>query len=143
MSGRNHRWKALPNMRESKCSFNPCLFNGCVYLCGFGSKLVEAFSPRTDRFLPLQVQVPENTVCCLLVHSNLLVVHSENHVSKFAAGLAGQLVQHSQVHSQASVDKYSNSQPVVDLTRSIFFIYQGGKVLGIDLETGVEAQRFT
>lgn len=38
-----HKWMALPDMKEGRRSFNPCEFNGGVYVCGSGSLLVELF----------------------------------------------------------------------------------------------------
>lgn len=139
----NRKWKALPDMREKRCNFNPCLFKEYVYLCGQGSKLMEAFSPQTESFLALQFQLPEDSACCLLVHNNLLVVHSSAYVSKFAAG---QLVQSSQISSR-HLEKLFNSPPVVN--QGVFFICHMGKgfrnmgdVLCFNIETGSLVQRF-
>lgn len=129
-------------MREGKGFGNPCLLSGYVYLCGFGSLLVEAFAPQTDTFLSLQLQLPENYPCCLYVHQNLLVVHSIQHIFKFSAGPAGHLTKHSQVVS-TPVNKGANSQPVVDPSRGLFFLIQAIQVLVIGMETGVEVQSFT
>lgn len=124
-------------MREGRRCFNPCLFNAYVYLCGSGSLSLEAFAPQTDSFLPLQPQLPESSNCCLFVHNNLLVVHSQSYISKFAADRAEQLVQRSQVRSQKPANKHSNSQPVVDSALGLFFIIQKGQVLGFNIETSV------
>lgn len=133
----NRRWKALPNMKKSRDSFNPCLFIGCVFLCGWGSELVDQFCPQTESFLPIELRLPEASPCCLYVHKNLLVVHSENYISKFTTGQAGQLISHSQVCSYASVNKRSNSQPVLDPALGLFYIFKGTvRILG--METGLE-----
>lgn len=129
----NCTWKALPDMKEGRTFFNPCLFNDCVYVCGENSNLVEAFSPQTECFLPLQVELPEDSSCCLFVYNHLLVVHSTQYISKFSAGQAKQLVLHSQVSSPPS-NKYSNCPPVVD--SALCFICQDGDVYSISLETG-------
>ena len=136
----NRTWKALPDMREGRGYFNPCLFSGCVYLCGRDSQLVEAFSPQTDSFLPLQLSLPEDQHCCLYVHNNLLVVHSNQYISKFTVGQKGQLVQHSQVPSPP-VYKHSNSQPVVD--KGLFFLFQETQVVSFNMETGAQVRSFT
>lgn len=47
---RNLTWKALHDMKEARGGFNPCLFKGYVYLCGYNSKLLESFDPQTERF---------------------------------------------------------------------------------------------
>lgn len=135
-------WKTLPDMREGRFGFNPCLFSGCVYVCGWGSLLVEALFPPTDTFLPLQVQLPEGRFCCLFTYNHLLTVHSENYISKFAAGQSGELIPYSQVRSQARVDKGSNSQPVVNPGQGFYFIVFNGKTIKINLETGAEIRRF-
>lgn len=113
-------------MKEGRDYFNPCLFSGCVYLCGVGS----------------QLQLPENHYCCVYVHDSLLVVHSYQYISKFAAGLAGQLTQVSQVRSQTPQYKNLNSQPVVDPAQGLFFIFQQTQALSFNMETGVQAQSF-
>lgn len=142
LNSRNRSWKALPDMREGKFSFNPCLFNGYVYVCGRGHVLMEVFSPQTNSFLPLQLQLPENHHC-LFVHKNLLVVHSLQSVFKFSAGQAEQLIQHSEIRFQTPVNKWSNSQPVVDPSRGLFFIYQQSKLLSISIDTGALVQSFS
>lgn len=142
LKSHNCTWEALPDMREGRDCFNPCQFKGFVYVCGRGSQLVEAFSPQTDSFLPFPLQIPENSRCCLYVHNSFLVVQSEAYITKFAAGEAGKLVPHSQVRSTARVSNYSNSQPVVDPTLGILFIFQKDKVLSIMMETSVEVKSF-
>lgn len=46
----NHTWTVLQPMKQARSDFNPCLFNGSIYLCGWG--LLEAFSPQNDQMLP-------------------------------------------------------------------------------------------
>lgn len=127
-------------MKEAKYSFNPCLFNECIYLCGC-SRLIEAFSPQTDSFLPVRMALPESKACCLYVHNNLLVIHSKGYISRFTAGTASQLVQHSQTQSAQAVDKWPNSQPVLVPARHLFYFFQGYKCLCFHMETGEEVQR--
>ena len=87
----NNQWTNLPNMREARGYFNPCLFSGIIYLCGRGSQVMEAFSPERDDFLRnVQVPVPENEYCCLYVDNDLLVLHQKSYIVKFAAGQEGQ-----------------------------------------------------
>lgn len=139
LSMHNRKWQPLPDMKEGRWAFNPCLFNEYVYVCGYGSRLVETFSPQTDRFLSLRVEVPENTACCLLVHNNLLVIHSENYISRFTAAQTGQLFQQTQVRCRYS-GRYSNSQPVVDSARGLYLIIWLGVAYSINLETGALLQ---
>ena len=124
-------------MKEARCGFNPCLFNEYVYLCGFGSKQMEAFSPQTNDFRPLPLsQLPENSLKILYVDNNLLVVHSDNFISKFAAGQKGQLAHQSQFKTHNTVKKWTNSQPVLDPARGLFYLIQGHVCVCFDMETG-------
>lgn len=138
----NHKSTPLPNLQEAKCSLNPCLFSGHIYLCGGESQLLEAFSPHTDTFLPLQIQLPEDTSCCLYTRNSYLVVLSYQYISQFSIGKAGQLVHHAQVEAQTPVNKYSNSQPVLNYIQGFFFIVQENKCLCIDMETGAQVQSY-
>lgn len=64
------------------------------------TRLKRHLSPQTHSFLALPLQLPEDfSSYCLYVHNNTLVVHSKYHISKFTAGQAGQLLQHSQAQS--------------------------------------------
>lgn len=130
-------------MREAKFWFNPCLYNECVYMCGYPFQLMEALIPQTDSFLPLQCRLPEYSNYCLYVHNQVLVVHSSQYITKFAVGQTGQLVQHSLTSSETAADKYSNSHPMVDPTCGLFFIFQGGKALCFNMETGAEVQSYS
>lgn len=139
---RYREWTALPKMREGRCGFNPCELSRCIYLCGSTSLLIEAFSPSTDLFSPHQISLPEQSFCCLYTHNSLLVVHSENYISKFSARQAGQLLLFSQVKAQRRADKCSNCQPVLDSTRGCFFIADGSKCLCFEMETGAVVKSF-
>jgi len=136
----NNQWTNLPNMKEARFNFNPCLFSGIIYLCGAtssGAAVMEAFSPESDTFLLVQIPVPESNVCCLYADNDLLVVNTAAFIVKFAVGQNGQLVQRSQVQSP-SVQKYQNSQPVVDKTNGVFFTTYNGQCLRFNMETGVQ-----
>lgn len=136
IDGNQGTWMALPDMREGKCWLNPCLFNGCVYLCGFGSQIGEAFSPHTNSFLSFTLQLPDCLGGCLYVQGNLLVLHSIKHVSKYIKGKTDPLDPYFQRESETSAYKYSSSQPVVDYSNGQFFIIQLGKVQIFNMETG-------
>lgn len=131
-------------MRDARYNFNPCLFNECVYVFGLRSLLLEAFSPQTDTFLPhqLQLQLLDRTASCLFVHNNMLIVRTSQCISKFAAGRRGKLLQRGQVCTPTHVYQYSNSQPVVDTIRGVYFIIRAGEVLSLNLETGEEVDNF-
>ena len=85
-----HTWTHLPSMNEPRWCFNPCLFNGSIYLCG-RSIFLEAFSPQNEQMLPFQLSMPVSSYCCMYVEDNLLVVHLNHNILKFRAGQAGLL----------------------------------------------------
>jgi len=102
------------------------------------STIMEAFAPETDTFLPnVQIPVPENHYCCLYVDNDLLVLHQNSCIVKFAAGEGGQLVKRSQVASPV-VEKWQNSQTVLDKARGLYFINQKGACVCFNMETGAQ-----
>lgn len=135
----NPTWKALPEMNEGRCGFNPSLYQGYVYVCGFPSYLVEAFSPHTDSFLSLQLRLPDKSYYCLYVNNNTLVMHSRSYIIQFSTGTAGQLTPHSQACCFVPKYKWSNSQPVLDQSRSLFFLIQEDTCYRFNMETGVQS----
>ena len=139
------KWKSLPDMTRSRCDFNPCLFNDYVYLCGGNPAcFIEVFFPQTDSFLqlPSHLNLPKSDVCCLYVHKNCLVVHSENYITQFSAGPAGQLVRHSQVLCPSRKCNRSSSKPVLDPTCSLFFVFQRNSCYSFNMNTGAQVQEF-
>ena len=132
----NNQWTNLPSMNEARWYFNPCLFGGIIYLCGY-SKTMEAFSPESDTFLPVRFPVSESQPTCIFVNNDLLMVHSKSYLQTFAVGQDGQLAKRSEVRS-AAVDKYHNCQPVVDKANGRYFITYEGKCLCFNMETGAQ-----
>lgn len=130
-------WKHLPDMVEGRSGFNPCLFNRWVYVCGWGSKLLEVFSPNTESFLPFQLTLPEtDSGCTLYVRNQLLVVHSGNYIVKFRAKQKGTIVQQSQAKYKSYKEKWSNTQPVLDPNHRYFFIFQYDRCLCLTTSKG-------
>ena len=98
---------------------------------------MEAFSPDSDTFLgPLNITLPESQACCLYVDNNLLIVNSYTYILKYAVGPGGQLVEQSRVKTP-EVGKGQNSQPVVDRAQGLYFMVNGGKCVGVNMQTGV------
>ena len=130
-------------MNESRCCFNPCLFLEWVYVCGFGSRLIEAFDPATSIFSLLQFVLPQaRYCCCLYVSGGYLTLQSYNYIVKFSAGQWGQLREQSNTTVQAPMNKDSNSQPAINAIRGVFYIAQKSKCLCFDMETGTQMQSF-
>jgi len=143
LSSANLTWKALPDMIEGRWGFNPCLFHEYVYICGAESKIIEAFDPHINRFIPLQYHLSDGSCSCLYVHQDYLVVLSSRYITKFSARRAGQLLPHSQTSSPASVGKgLFNCQPVPAPSQHLVFTFQHGKCYSYNMETGAEVQVF-
>ena len=130
------RWTLLPSMQQPRCLFNPCLFNGSIYLCGFYSALLEVFSPHNEQMLPFKLSMPagERSFCCMYVEDNLLVVHLNLHILKYRAG--PQLEEVSRSSTGESVI-WQNSQPVVNAALRLYYIVQEGKCYCFNMDTGV------
>jgi len=73
----------------------------------------------------------------MYVDNDLLVLHMNSYIRKYAVGQDGQLIQRSEVRKQVATN-YHNSQPVVDKTRGLYFITQNGNCYSYNLETGVQ-----
>jgi len=127
-------------MKEARRYLNPCMFSGVIYLCGYNSLLLEAFSPKEDTFLTFTIAVPEKTYSCMYVDSGQLVVHFQSYIRKYTAGVNGALVMQSEVRKQVACSSHS-SQPVIDKTRGFYYIVCGGGSSACycyNLETGVQ-----
>jgi len=133
-----HSWTPLPPMQAARYYFNPCLFNGSIYLCGRSSALLEAFSPQTDQMLPFQLTMPAGVYssCCMYVEDNLLVVHLDHNILKFKAGQAEQLVQTSRNSTKEDVE-WQNSQPVVNAALRLYYLCHLGSCYSVNMDTGV------
>ena len=132
-----HSWSPLPPMQAPRHCFNPCLFNGSIYLCGVFSSLLEAFSPQTNQMLPFQLFMPASgySPCHMYVENNLLVVHLKGNILKYRAGQAG-LVQASRSSTQKRL-KSPNSQPVVNAALRVYYIVHGKGCYCVNMDTGV------
>lgn len=133
----SNKWTLLPSMREARYDFNPCMLLGIIYLCGFNSRMMEAFAPETNTFLPLQIPVPHSSPYCLYVDNHLLVLHSNSYILKFAMRPDGQLTKCSEIRSP-NCPKWQNSQPVIDKENGVYFMVYKGKCLSLTMETGVQ-----
>lgn len=127
-------------MKESRFWFNPCLFNGYVYLCGYCTIKIEAFSPQTDSFIPLELNLRASYSCSLIVRDNLLLVQAFDSIYRYSAEPEGGLVLKSREELTKYADKSSNSHPVIDTARSLYYLIQQGKILACRLETGEGVQ---
>ena len=131
----HHTWTLLPPMQAARGYFNPCLFNGSIYLCGSGSTRLEVFSPQSDQMLPFHLSMPISSNCCVYVEDNLLVVHLDKLILKYRVGQAEQLVQISTTSTEEDV-KSPSSQPVVNAILRVYYVVVGSMCYCVNMETG-------
>ena len=133
-------WTSLPCMVYARRCFNPCLFKGNIYLCGYSS-LLEAFSPQKDEMLPFRFSITAAmySCSCMYVENDLLVLHLDKNILKFKAGLDGKLISDSRSSTQMNVME-QNSQPVVDTVRRLYYIVYDSKCYCVNMDTGAVSQ---
>lgn len=105
-------WREVPDMREERYCFNPCLFHGLIYLCGYGSCLIDAFDPELVQFTEPQPvpTVPESHFCCVFEQDHTLVVLSYNYVSRFTVD-GGVLTKQSDKREKTPHTVWPNAPP--------------------------------
>ena len=130
-----HSWTLLPPMKAGRAYFNPCQFNGNVYLCGCGSALLEAFYPPNDQMLPFQLSMPTYSNCCMYVEDNMLVVNLDCNILKFRAGQAEPLVETSRQSTKEDVI-WPNSQPVVNAALRLYYIIARDCCFSVNMDSG-------
>lgn len=115
-------WRDLPNMQEARCDFNPCQYYSLLYLCGYGSYLLETFDPATSTFEALPVSLPEEyRACCVFEEQGQLVAISDQFVTRWRSGPQGLLqLSHTQ-HSEYEI--FCNMAPVVDPAGRIYISF--------------------
>lgn len=114
-------WRSIGEMNETRYCFNPCLYRGLIWLCGYGSTLIEALDPDTNEYLsPAPVaQLPESHFCCTAEHDDCLLVVSYGYTSRFK--LEGRtLVKLEERRESVSRTVWQNSNPRV-MNGSVYF----------------------
>ena len=131
----------MPNMREARYYFNPCMYFGVIYICGYGSCLMEAFSLQPqEQFVPnFNITLPENRACCVYVADNLLVVHSFSWILKYKPGRNNQLLEEdSRKQFAAWADKYQNTLPVLNLVKKQIYMSYNNSCYIVNMESGLK-----
>lgn len=125
-------------MREGKSRFNPCLFNEVIYVCGFGSSLIEGFLPEINMFLCVKVRIPEPNACLLYIEDNALVVHSARTLIRFGVkeGSKG-LLKALEVpeKSWCNIQNTLNAPPVYDEESNVLYCVSEGKCYSLSLDS--------
>lgn len=114
-------------MREARFDFNPCAFHEYVYLCGRGTKSIEAFCPDTEAFLQLHAELPEGDSPCLVVQENCqLLVLSREYASRWAAEQDHKLAKVSQIRHIYTI-VHCITPPAVDSVNNVMYVCQRGQ----------------
>ena len=132
--GRN--WEELPPMQASRHSFNPCLFRDLIYLFGCGSSELEAFAPRQNSYIPLNIHFPYAATCCLYMNSSTLTIVSTTFLVRYHPE-TGEKEEPMRLE-KSCLTKGLSTQPVVDEVRRRVYGLHGGKGWSFDMDTGLE-----
>jgi len=127
-------WIALPGM-SAKGFFNPCMWKEWIYLCGCGSTAIEAFSPKTDLFTSLSPSLQSRFPSTVYISTmtSLSCIPLSTLSSWTCRGADSTLKFHVKVQ-----DKWSNTQPVLDHARGLFFVFQRKACFCFRMKTGAQ-----
>ena len=113
----------LPSLQEGRSYFNPCEFQGHLYICGGRARSIEVFDIHSRNFLPVTAQLPDATQCVALVDNGELVVFSQICVSRWRTGQGHQLEQLSQ--SQHTCQQLGSCMlPCVDAVNGTVYLVE-------------------
>ena len=119
------QWHEVGNMVKQRWTFNPCEWNGEVYLCGGYSDTIETFDPRTYSFTLLPITLPDQqstSVAYLLNHQ--LVILTWNYVNLLSLQATGELGMESNQHKGYGV--WCNMNPVMDDSKEWLYVSSKG-----------------
>ena len=118
--------KRLPCMQEPRSRFNPCVFSGFIYLCGWGSDLIEVYDPYETRFYSLQPRLPEKfSPCCVFVAYTEMVVVSGQYVTRWQSAAHRDLTQVS-IHPHTTLNLRCNLPPILSETQQVVYLSYNG-----------------
>ena len=119
-------WRPIPDMKEARYCFNPCLYNGMIYLCGYGTVNMETFNPETCEFVSpsLSVTLPESHFCCTVEHEGHLLVVSYSYITRYKME-GSSLIKVDERREQVSRTVWQNSSPRM-LGNNVFFLRTRG-----------------
>lgn len=131
-------WQRVASMQEGKCRFNPCLFNEVIYVCGFGSCLIEGFWPDKDLFVSGKVHIPQPNACLLYIEDNALVVHSTRTIVRFGLKSKGECELKAldpTEQSWCSLQSSLSTSPVYDEDSNALYCVSEGKCYCLNLDS--------
>lgn len=115
-------------MQEARGVFNPCEYHSLFYLCGFGSLLIESFSPLSRLFSAVDLTLPEAHCCLLYVQNDVLLVYTTTYMLRFSLNSRETLIELSpRVIYREEIKRVQNSQPVIDPVQQVIYTVCSGK----------------
>ena len=134
-------WEALQNMQSPRALFHPCEFNKILYLCGYPSNAIEAFSLVSSSFFTLPHSLPEESSdCCLAIEYSQLLILSRKHVTRYNIGAENQITPVASTSRSYNTMMDSSMPPVVDTVNGLVYLCRGGVYFCAKLDGGESRQ---
>ena len=104
-------WRTIPDMKEARDGFNPCLHNEAVYLIGgSNASTAEQFIPQTETFLLLNIALPKADCSIALIEGDEIVVLQRDAVYRWKLNSNERTFRETRLTGSPS---WSNCSPVV------------------------------
>lgn len=81
---RNGKWEEMPRMQEGRTEVSVCMHQGIIYVSGFGSVLIEAFSPLQLVFSPHSIALSFVSTCLITI-DNTIIAYSSSTWAKLSS----------------------------------------------------------
>ena len=124
-------------MSEPRSCFNPCKSAQHVYLCGCWSWLLEVYTPASDSYHTLAVDLPELSECCVYLQDQVLVVHMTHYIVRCTVNEDQWVV--------GRHDRVGTSQttlPIIDLDSGLVYIMCREECISLRMSTGALHQTY-
>lgn len=130
---RNCKWTEMPKMKENRTEVSVCIHREVMYISGFGSVLIEAFSPLQRAFTACPINI--NCIStCLVSTSNFLLAYSNSTIVRLEES-QGRLREVGK-RSCEGCRRVSECPIVLDRSEKWAFYSEDGKAYMFEVETG-------
>ena len=125
-------WKPLADMESSRSYFTPVCVAADIYLVGGYSRTAERYSPASNSFSRLTVDVPEATCSVVVASGTLLTLFTANFYVRYRVQENGDLAESSQKRLPGTYEPYLGSGIALD---NLCFLSKEGVTVWVDLTT--------
>lgn len=125
-------WKPLADMESSRSYFTPVCVAADIYLVGGYSRTAERYSPASNSFSRLTVDVPEATCSVAVASGTLLTLFTANFYVRYRVQENGDLAESSQKRLPGTYEPYLGSAIALD---NLGFLSKEGVTVWVDLTT--------